>query len=814
MHYGCSSCIGLKMRVSLERLVLELGVSPQPLQESYKTYNSRVTHCWLTSLWEKCDKLNVKVEFLESILQLPCLGDKWIMCEFARIGYDLPTLVRLNRVRLHQQVLFLSCVLGASGKELDEKYLIKRKEEQTWSTLGFPQEKPPRKDFLLWRQALTQLVPAGGIQDRLGVFQHGGYKIWDWQYDKPSAVLYHTTSTGVDKYIHSQQARYANRQNRGEKVAPQGAPTATVVSRGVACSVKHHAPNIVAIASTVHSTYQADTQDSLLDVLLEWGSTWLWDDLVIVGDEDWIFQAIQDGSIFAVTDGSYMKEHFPDVCSAAFVLECQQGRGRIVGSFVEKSSAACAYRGELLGLMAIHLLLLAANKVQPDIQGYVTIFSDCLGALNKVAHLPWDRIPSKSSHSDVLKNIMTNCSSITFSLHYCHVKAHQDDDIDFNLLSIPAQLNCRMDAKAKQAILDLDKDNLPRQENFPLEPVAVYAGEEKLTSSTSAHLHFWTYRETARSAFHELGVLFANQFDEVDWPAVYHSLYEVPRMFSIWACKQVMDMAPTNYNQRHYKVDHDTSCPSCGCKEETCAHILDCEEAGRVDCMNRSIDNVDTWLRESGTDSRVRQLIVAYAKGRGGMSMIELTRIDDTRFMRVAASQDTIGWRRFMEGMISKEWITLQREHYTIFGGKYTPEIWAQQLVIKLLEVTHGQWLYRNIQVHDSSTGLLATQRKKNYNSSSRINWRSEVVAWRRRTNSFWRLTWRTLRLRQAKHRSTGYSPSSQHARHAYSGTNLQQQYQTTTSDGHKTLSQHQYRKNMSCVTGCLGPSMVLITRE
>ena len=131
-----------------------------------------MNHCWLTSLWEKCDRLDVKVEFLETILQLPCLGDKWIMLEFAKLGFNLPTLICLNRVRLHQQVLLLSCVLDASGKELDEKYLTTRKNDEQWSTLNFPREKPPRKDFLLWQQALRQLVPAGGIQDQLEAFQH------------------------------------------------------------------------------------------------------------------------------------------------------------------------------------------------------------------------------------------------------------------------------------------------------------------------------------------------------------------------------------------------------------------------------------------------------------------------------------------------------------------------------------------------------------------------------------------------------------------------------------------------------------------
>ena len=93
--------------------------------------------------------------------------------------------------------------------------------------------------------------------------------------------------------------------------------------------------------------------------------------------------------------------------------------------------------------------------------------------------------------------------------------------------------------------------------------------------------------------------------------------------------------------------------------------------------------------------------------------MFELTRTADLKFRLLAESQDIIGWRRFMEGMISKEWAEIQRDHYNLFGGKVTPSKWAQGLVTRLLEVTHGQWLYRNVQVHDTTTGILATQRKE-----------------------------------------------------------------------------------------------------
>ena len=40
-------------------------------------------------------------------------------------------------------------------------------------------------------------------------------------------------------------------------------------------------------------------------------------------------------------------------------------------------------------------------------------------------------------------------------------------------------------------------------------------------------------------------------------------------------------------------------------------------------------------------------------------------------------------------------------------------DIWAKGLAMKLLEITHGQWLYRNIQVHDAVSGLEAVERKE-----------------------------------------------------------------------------------------------------
>ena len=183
-----------------------------------------------------------------------------------------------------------------------------------------------------------------------------------------------------------------------------------------------------------------------------WGCKWIWDSLSLTGDEDWLIEAVEEGTCIAVTDGLYIRELFPDVCLATFVLECSRGRGTIVGSFDEQLSVACAYRAKLLGLMAIHLILLAANKLRGELKGMAAVFSDCLGAIRRVVDLPVTRVPAGWKHTDILKNIMVNCRNLSFDVAYSHVKAHQDDHKLFTDLTHQAQLNYMVDWMTKRVL--------------------------------------------------------------------------------------------------------------------------------------------------------------------------------------------------------------------------------------------------------------------------------------------------------------------------------------------------------------------------
>ena len=86
------------------------------------------------------------------------------------------------------------------------------------------------------------------------------------------------------------------------------------------------------------------------------------------------------------------------------------------------------------------------------------------------------------------------------------------------------------------------------------------------------------------------------------------------------------------------------------------------------------------------------------------------------RYNKLESSHDLIGWRRFMEGIVSKEMLVIQQEYLDLRGARGTPTTliyWAKDLILKLIEITHGQCLYQNVHVHDTVTGLHATHIKE-----------------------------------------------------------------------------------------------------
>jgi hypothetical protein len=93
--------------------------------------------------------------------------------------------------------------------------------------------------------------------------------------------------------------------------------------RGDYATVKESRPGVWKVCLVASLPVRPVPPATFLDVLRGWGHTWLLNEMKVVGGMDWLSWAIAWGTLVAVTDGSYIREHHPDLCSAAFILECK-----------------------------------------------------------------------------------------------------------------------------------------------------------------------------------------------------------------------------------------------------------------------------------------------------------------------------------------------------------------------------------------------------------------------------------------------------------------------------------------------------------
>ena len=78
------------------------------------------------------------------------------------------------------------------------------------------------------------------------------------------------------------------------------------------------------------------------------------------------------------------------------------------------------------------------------------------------------------------------------------------------------------------------------------------------------------------------------------------------------------------------------------------------------------------------------------------------------RLYPLAKSQDHIGWRRFMEGTISKDIPCTPKLYLALRSYHISIKRWTTGLITNMMEVMQIQWLYRNLHVHDSISGTAA----------------------------------------------------------------------------------------------------------
>ncbi len=147
-----------------------------------------------------------------------------------------------------------------------------------------------------------------------------------------------------------------------------------------------------------------------------------------------------------------------------------------------------------------------------------------------------------------------------------------------------------------------------------------------MTSDMGAHIRYAAGCQVARSFFHWTSRLFTDAFDKVDWPQVHRTLNKkVPRLFLVWACKEVMNIAAANKNlRRRHRNRWSNKCHCCTIHVEMAEHILLSPKEGRIEAFRLATTALEWWLKEADTDPDLADCIVEYMQRWGTVTMEEI----------------------------------------------------------------------------------------------------------------------------------------------------------------------------------------------
>ena len=288
----------------------------------------------------------------------------------------------------------------ADGRRLEPDVMTAHGRPSWLSSFVFPQEEPSVRNWVAWRAFWSsQLRRDGTLERPLGVWTHPTHQAWLWHAANDGRLLY----TGGDRpiaYSRAPASRSTRQQALFQRDGPVGPEVRAVAP--VSVSAKGDHAKLVGGQGPCLCNARPPDQD-FWTFLASWGGEWMWE--VVNGESDdllWLAEALCQGTSIWTTDGSYDWKRAPRVSGAGWIVCNKATRKVLQGNFYEVSRSASSYRGELLGLLALHTLALTVVEFYGIEQAIGVIRCDNDPALAKSKSNRW-KVRSGASQADVLR---------------------------------------------------------------------------------------------------------------------------------------------------------------------------------------------------------------------------------------------------------------------------------------------------------------------------------------------------------------------------------------------------------------------------
>ena len=611
---------------------------------------------------------------------------------------------RINYCRLYLNVLLLSDITTASGREIDEAmYNGNRNKLCSYTNhISVHQARPGEKAWKQWRRLLNKLVEGRSkkLRQPLGkwlVPHHQQRRQWKHYYDPESDKVY---TIGVEGYdVHDKITYDFEATSNGTiSLLPETAVPTQIKDRGATWSLlgwKHLLPEEQDAPLASFADY--------VSTLDEWELRLLENLEILTDSEEELWEILTHEECILACDGSAPapKGSFGWILSTATGRRLARCNGPAYGYKVN------SYRSEGYGMLSGTRFLVRFQQWQARTHPIeITLKSHELICDNKsmgqvaMKHLKFLKIYPNStlaSEWDVIAEIRQSFldldPSSRPSIH--HIKGHQDDEVEYDKLPLKAQLNVQADQLAADFIQQHPDFDYSRVPLLPSSGCQVELPKGTVTHNLKLELKHARTAPLLEAKLKHRNNWDDDTFESIAWDALGRALKRHDKRRPTYV-KLLNDFLPVGKFVHAMDPRYPSTCPSCsgadgdGPPLETRQHLYYCQDTKRKEWRKKCAQAIAKYMRDKDTAPAIMDLVLVALES----IFYSPTGIDeripsDPRYHELHAAQERIGWQHFFKGRFSKKFIEFQDRH---LGRQRTSKKNGLSWLTGLIDVIFKQW--------------------------------------------------------------------------------------------------------------------------
>ena len=450
--------------------------------------------------------------------------------------------------------------------------------------------------------------------------------------------------------------------------------------------------------STDSQPSDQDTQDSY--------KQWLFPHLEKHVSPNTIIECINQGTAIAATDGSYFESHSYGtaawcIASSSFKI-LTEGKSIVPGI----NSIHSSFRSELVGILAILTFLDSLDKDLFSSTAALEIVCDNEKALHVFSNWSCQKMTPKHNNADILSALLRLRDTLPLKFTSTHVYSHQDKNTPEHLLPPKVQLNIKMDRLAKSYALQLINTSQLQfsfNKHYASFMHLQWRNKVILQNGFTELYQYISHEKMQQYWIQNRKRILPEDTNSIDYDALQRGMKSLPFNLRKFASKWSCEFLATGKNMTRWNLRNAGYCPFCTAPTENTQHILLCKHFDSLQGWNECLAKYISFLQKIDTCPHIifalHHELTAWRYDRPPDDIIHYP----PPLKNAILHQRKLGWKNFLEGVISNKWNKVMHNYYSQKNSKRKSHTWAGKLVSYSIKFTFHLWEYRNKQLHNTA---------------------------------------------------------------------------------------------------------------